>query len=241
MEAVSPITTPPAVEHKPKGRVKKFLFRGLLALVVGLVLAQLFHTFSGSGEWQLLGEKNGVQVYSMKSPGSSLEKFKGVVRVKSTLSRIVMFMQSESGQDIGFYDPKEIKRQSAQVFWTSWRGVFPEPFKHREFVVKHEFSQDPQTRQVLYQLTSTPDMIPPNECCVRVPGMDNAWRMTPVGNGEIEIEWLVDMDLGGFVPYFIVNQIHPAFIFDFAASLQRRLDDERYRDAKIDWIDDTAP
>ena len=247
MSAVNPTDTRPATDAGPlggaavlpkrKGRIKKILFRGLLALVALVAVAQLVYTFSGSKQWEFVGERQGVTVYSMKVPGENLKKFRGLVQVNASMSKIVMFMQDQENElNVGFYKPREIGRDGPRIQWTDWRGEFPEPFKDRQFVVKHEFSQDPSNKQVFYQITATPDLVPPDDCCVRIPRMDNYWRLTPIGTGRTEIEWVIDMDVGGFLPYFVINASHPELMYDFASRLQGFFDQKKYDNAHYDWI-----
>jgi hypothetical protein len=226
-----------ATQPKPKGRIRKFFFRALLTLAGVAVAAQLAFTLSGSGKWEYLGKRNGVTIYSMKVSGSNLQRFTAIVRVKSSLSRIVTFMQdNDSDIDVDFYKSRELKRESPQVMITTWRSGFPAPFKDRDFVVRHTFTQDARTREVTYLLKALPDMIPRESCCVRVPVMDNSWQLIPLKNGEVEIRWLINMDVGGFVPYFVMNQAQPDLMYDFASHLQEYFNRDKYANSKFDWL-----
>src|SRR6266853_4362577 len=136
-------TTQVASEHKSPGRVKKFLRRGASAVIGIAILAQMSYTYSGSNQWENLGDKKGVAVYSMKSPGSNIKKFKAIWRVRSTLSKFVMFAQQEdSDMTIGYYDMRDIEAHGEQLIWSAWKQRFPSPLSPREFVMKNEFSQD---------------------------------------------------------------------------------------------------
>jgi hypothetical protein len=233
-------TTQVASEHKTRGRVKKFLFRSASSIVVIAILAQVTYTYSGSNQWEKLWERNGVTVYSMKSPGSNFKKFKAIWRVHTTLSKFVMFARYEDDPTIG-YDMKDIEIQSDKLIWSTWKQEFPSPLKKREFVVKNEFSQDPRTKELLFTVTADPDKIPPNDCCIRLQTMTNSWRLTPLKNGETEIEWFVDMDLGGFLPYFVQNAEQPDGMFYFASKVQSYLDQEKYKNARVDWVEEAQP
>lgn len=228
---------------KPRGILKKIGLYGVLPLFAVILIAHLSFKYSGSNEWEAVGERGGVQLYSMKVSGETLKKYKGVVRVKTTLSRIVAFMQdSETDLDAaGFHEPREIKRESDQLFWTTWKQAIPEPLKYRDFVVKHEFTQNPENQEVMYQLRATPDLIPEDECCVRVPRIDNSWRLIPLDNGEVEIHWVIDMDVGGNIPYLLMNHSHPDLIYSFAARLQSYFDRPQYEGAHYDWISEKSP
>src|SRR5262245_52056965 len=78
---------------KPKTWVKRLL-KVLLIMSVSLValyfVASLAWRFSGSNEWKLVQDENGVKIYALKAPGSDLTKVKGVTRVRSTLSGLLV-------------------------------------------------------------------------------------------------------------------------------------------------------
>jgi hypothetical protein len=229
-----------AEKRKSKGILKKigkFLLRGVLVLAAAAAVAQLAYTFSGSGKWEYAGKKDGVAIYTMKVPGSNLKQFTAIFHLKASMSRIVMFMQdNDSDLDVDFYAAKELSRESSQVFVTTWRSGFPAPFQDRDFVVRHVFSQDPKTKEVSYVLRALPNLIPKDKCCVRVPLMDNTWRLIPMKDGEVEIQWVIDMAIGGFMPYFVINQANPEIMTDFATKLQGYVDRPKYANAKFDWL-----
>lgn len=216
--------------------IKKFLFRGVLFIVGAVFLSHGIHTYSGSNQWELEGEKKGVTVYSLKSPGSNLKQFRGVVRVKSRLASFVAMMQgSDISDDTGFYEPREFDKDNMQLFHAAFKTKVPIPiFKPREFVVRNHFYQNPKSKTVYYEVTATPGKIPPDECCYRISDMNNYWVFTPLGNGEVELEWFINMDLG--LPYFIINSAHPEYMYDVLAKMQGFLDREHYKNAQLDFI-----
>lgn len=228
-------------EAKPRvkwrTRIWKYLLYAVLALAAVALAVHLSYTYSGSGKWELVSDRQGVKVYSMKLPGHDLKKFTAVFRVKASLASIMGFMQdSDSDLDVDFYKARELERHGPQMMVTTWRSGFPRPFTDRDFVVRHTFTQDPATKEVYYVLQSLPDMIPPDSCCVRVPTMNNSWQITPLKNGEVEIRWVIDMDIGGAMPYFVINQAHPEIMTDFASKLQGYFDRPKYAHMKYDWL-----
>ena len=227
---------------KLKGIFKKIGLFVVLPLFVVALTAHLIFKYSGSGEWEFVGEQNNIKVYSMKVPGETLKKFKAIIHVKSTLGRIVMFMQ-DSKTDLdaaGIYEPLEFKRDSDLVFWSTWKQGTPDPIQHRDFVIKQEFSQNPETKAVTYQIRATPDMLPLNDCCVRVQRMDNYWELVPEGNGGIEVRWIIDMDIGGNIPYLVMNHTHPDLMYSFGARLQSYFDRKIYEGAQYAWLTEPA-
>jgi START domain len=237
---------------QPPKSVKSILLKRLLKWSVILLLvltsiifiAHVFFMYSGNRKWELISNKQGVNVYSMKVSGDNLKKFKAIFRVKATLSTIIAFMQdNDSDLDIDFYDARELEKIGPQEMVTQWKSKLPSPFKPRDFVVRHMFAQDPERKTIIYTLQSLPNRIPLESCCVRVPRMDNDWVIIPQNDGTVEIQWFIDMDVGGMMPYFLMNSLHPDIMTDFASHLQGYLNRPKYRNAKIAWISEpnTAP
>lgn len=230
-------TTPP----KKANKLKTFLLRGGLSLLGVLVVAQLAWTFSGSNEWEFIGERNAVKIYSLKERGDNVLKFKATRRSSSTLSTMVAVMQDlDIATEVGYIDPVLVEKKSPQHFSTAMRADMPFFFKPREMVTDIELTQDPQTKELLVTVKAAPDLIPPNDCCVRIKNIDNSWRFTPLPNGEIEMEWKVDMDQGGFFPYFLINMVFPEFMYEALPMMQEVMNREKYLHASFDFIQDPS-
>ena len=96
----------------------------------------------------------------------------------------------------------------------------------------------PKTKEVLYTLDATPEMIPPDSCCVRVKRMANSWRLIPLSDGEVEVRWVIDVDVGGWVPYFVMDRHFVWEMFDFGSSLQEIVSRSRYIGARTGWVEE---
>jgi hypothetical protein len=220
------------------GRV--LLFGSALVIAI-LVAAHFAWKYSGSKEWKLEVDKNGVQVYSLKAPGSALKRFKAVRRVKTTLNRAVAEMISTDLDDCAEWMGTKCAIETIQP-WNSqemyhillFRINYPSPFSPREFILKVQVSQDPQSKAVLVKYDSIPDMLPRNECCLRVENMHNSWRFTPLENGEVEAELQMNMDEG--LPYFLVNRFIPGSLYEGFSVLEKRYNREKWLHAKLDLV-----
>lgn len=212
-----------------------------IALVIVLLMALAFATksiwtFSGSNRWELVGDRNGVKVYSWKTPGSSVKKFKGVVRVRSTLSGLMALASDRNiAKEMGSYETHSLGGDEHLMYSSFRMDPYPPlPFRPRESVFSALLYQNPQTKEILIEVRATPDKTPPNACCFRVTDMNNSWRFTPLGDGEVEVEWILNEDLGGFVPDLLKNIKWPKVMFNFLAIVRDRVD--KYQAAKIPFI-----
>lgn len=209
------------------------LVRRLAVVALGVAAiagaAFLGYYFYGWSDWKPLGERDGIAVFSMKRPGSSLIVYKGVARFPVSLTSITRFMQDPSAcDDVGCTDPAVLETVSPQIQYMSFVYDYA-PFDRRQFVVKVEVSQDPVSLEVRVHYLSDDSRVPPHPCCVRVPHMDNTWRFRPVGNGLVEVEYVVDEAEGGWIPFFIANMIHETVAHDALAGVREFVGSEKFR------------
>ncbi|RYE52753.1 MAG: hypothetical protein EOP48_15815, partial [Sphingobacteriales bacterium] len=183
-----------------KGIVRKFfVFLGytLLAALVVAVISHFVWKYSGSNEWEFDKEVDGVKVYTLKTPGSVLKKFKIVGVFRSKLAGIMKVMRDpDTCDDVGCVESYVIdKTNYPQFMHFTFKYPLPSPFKTREYVVLSEFRQDPQTKAIYVDFKAAPDRIPPNDgCCVRVRHMHDIWMYTPLPNGDVQVEFILDID-----------------------------------------------
>jgi hypothetical protein len=225
---------------KPRSRgrrVLRFFLIAAASLVVLMILTTTVLRYSGSNRWEFVGEKKGVKIYSLKTPGTDSKKFKINFRVRSSLAGLVKLMQDpEACADMGCYESRVVQRVDDHLMYNTFRFKLPSPFLPREFVVRTQVYQNPQTKEVLVDYVSALSKLPPNDCCFRVTDMNNSWRMNPVGDGQVDVEYIVNMNEGGFVPDLLLNAARPRVLFIVVPRLQRILNKEKYKTAKLDFI-----
>jgi hypothetical protein len=226
----------------PKSGLKKFGKFCLVAagcLVVLGALAHLIWKYSGSSQWEFVSDTRGVKLYSMKTPGSALKKFKGISHVRASLTSAMLLAQDPAVCEYAHcYESRMIERVDERLQYYTFRWKYPLKFKPREYVIKERFSRIPETKALLVEVIGDPDKLPPNDCCVRVRNMYNTWRFTPINDSELEIEYIINSDAGGVFPYFLANYAGPKFIPFVQGQMQTILDKEKekYPNAKFELL-----
>lgn len=215
-------------------------------LAVGLFTAHLVWKSSGSGKWRLEIDKDGVQVYSMKSPGSTLKHFRIVGRLKTTLHHVVAVFTDNSLQhcqewlDCTSASTIEPWNPEGHYMIALYHvDLFPRPVSAREFLLKYQFSQDPQSKALSIDVTAVPELLPEDKCCVRVTHLHNTWLWTPLKDGEVKVEVVEDTDL--LVPYLLANA-RAKLVWEFMSAVPGLMDRERYpnENEKFDFVQEPA-
>jgi START domain len=208
-----------------------------IALITLYVVASAAWRFSGSNQWEFAEERDGVKIYTLKTPGSDLIQVKGVVRLRTTLGGVIKLLYDPvTTSDYGYREKRTIEEVDDWFGYASFRLDLPFPFQTREFVVRSQIHQHPRTKEVLIAAAAAPDKAPPNSCCFRVTEMNNTWRFTPLGNGQVELEYVFKTNMGGFMPALLMNRRRPKFVVDALSRLQGMLDKKNYQNAKLDFI-----
>jgi hypothetical protein len=222
-------------------RLLKVLGICAVGLAAVLAAAHLLWKHSGSGEWQLAVEKNGVRIYERKVPGDLIKTYRAQLRIRSTVARAVGAMMDRSVEACAEWNAGCVAEQTVEP-WNDreryyihfFRMNAPGPMSPREFLLKAQFTPDAQGRSVFIQYTAMPDKLPANDCCYRIRRMNNSWRFTPAPDGELEVEFLQDLDAG--IPYFLYNLAAPGFVYDGLALLPKLLNKEKYDQERIPFL-----
>lgn len=243
--------TDPTARAAPRAstwrRVLRFVGYGIATTVVAVYAANVLWKMSGSNQWKLELDQNGVQVYSLKSPGADNKQFLAITRAKYSLNQLIDGLIENSTLDNcrnhipGCVDLRVISPWSTKTMSDTvlWKLALPKPFSPREIVIRSQVSQDPKTKAVTVDIIGAPNSTPRNEGSVRLTHVQNRWLYTPLGNGEVEIRFLQDMDMGGLFPGILLNlggaRETYKFIHDQLPDLLNR---EPIRNARVGFIEE---
>ena len=220
-------------------KILRFLKYAVLALAVILVIAHFVWVNSGSNQWELIEDREGVKVWTLKAPGEGLLRVRSSVIVKSKLAGMVKLLEDlDSCVDANCYDAKEITRIESvpgrSGTYVQFKFDIP-GLKIRQYVLFAEHYQDPVSKKLEINIIAAPNHIPRDPCCVRITHLHNTWKLTPYKNGELGVELTQDTDIGGW-PYFAANAALKFGMFKVMHDMQALMDKDRYKNAKVDYI-----
>jgi hypothetical protein len=217
-------------------KIGKFGSRAALGLAVVGVLAHLFWVRSGSGEWKLIRDEDGIKIYSRKDPGATLLKLRSVTRVKTSLTSSVFMYRGDpttaadfGGQKFNIF--RKFETPNSYLSYYSVEQPMPPPFATKEMVSMLNYAQDPKTGEVVINVQAAPSALPPTAGASRVTVLNNLFRLTPLKNGEVEWDIILDADMGLFYP--LANLALPDFLFKGTVDQRKLVLTEKYQKARL--------
>jgi hypothetical protein len=224
---------------KARGRVLKGVVLGLVALLAILLVSHWLWAASGSNQWKLAMDQDGVKVWTLKTPGSPLVKIKATTRVKSSLAGMVKLLEDlDSCVDANCYDGKVIESietvPGRYAAYMTFKFDIP-GLKTRQYVLLQHHHQHPVSKQLHIDISAASNRIPPDDCCVRITHLHNVWNLTPLQGGELDIEFMQDTDVGG-LPYFVANYALTQGTYQILHGMQGLMNKQQYREARIDSV-----
>lgn len=225
---------------KPRSKFTKFL---VIANIAGLLLlvAHMAWLRSGSNEWSLLSDKDGIRVWSMKAPGEAIKKYKLQMHVESNLSDVVFYMSDlNTGYDVGASDIRRIEEVLDDPVFLAYDTykLDLKPFGKMDVVIVNHYAQDPKTGVVRLSVHAAPNKIPVDPDVPRVKHLSNRFTVTPVAQGGVDIELLAEMDLG--LPYVLQNLVMPQVVHEEFAKMRGMFKKDKYRNGVPAFIVDPA-
>lgn len=203
------------------------------AVAVALLGAHIAWTNSGSNEWQLVSDQEGIKISALKSPGYSLMKYKVNVRFDSELPEVLfMLTDLDTGKDFGASDIKrieEVATPSLFYAYDTYKLTLPKPFGKVEVVLLNQCYEDPKTKQYHINIYAAPNRIPRDGAVPRVVHLSNNWTLTPVAGG-VDVESVSEMDLG--LPYLLANLAMPEVIGSQIRAMREVMKTDRYKNGK---------
>lgn len=208
----------------------------VLGLLAVLYVAHLAWTNSGSNEWEPVSDKDGIRVWSMKTPGYSLLKYKVEMRVESELSDIVFYMTDlDTGYDVGATDIQRLENIAVAPVSYAYDTykLKLDPFGKLDVMILNYYTQNPETGVVTINVNAAPNKKPVDPSVPRVIHLSNTFTLTPVPSG-VDLQLISEMDLG--LPYILQNLVMPKVAHEESAKMRETLKKEKYRNGKPAFI-----
>lgn len=178
-----------------------FLVTTLFALFAGL-------TAYAGNEWELKSNEGGIKVFTASQQGSNIKAMKAEFNAKGTPEMLAGILLDINQQPDWVYSTKSstlIKKvgEYELVYYTE--KSMPWPLSNRDAVMHVKIAHNPVTKIMTVHATTVDGVMKAKKGIVRIPSSTVTWKVTPLNNHEMKIEYTAQADPGGSVPAWITN------------------------------------
>jgi hypothetical protein len=164
---------------------------------------------AASPDWTLRRDADGVRVWTRPVEGSAYREFRGKMEVRAPIARAVAWIGDAPRMPEWFFRCSEARlvERVSPVEGYSYSVIdLPWPFAERDIVVQWRIADAPGGATVV-PMENAPDRLPAQPGRVRVPRASGLWRLTPRGDGVIEVELQLHFEPAGRLPAWIANAV----------------------------------
>lgn len=160
-------------------------------------------------QWRLEKDKNGIKIWTRKTPNSNLKEYKAISTFNVSSDKITGLFRKVSSYEKWSYkvEPgsvKIIKKISDNDFYLY--NVIAAPLIKKRDVISHVRINSPDANGViLINMDAASDLVAEKEDCVRIKKMKAFFKITPLGNNKIQLEHQANSSPGGNIPDFMTN------------------------------------
>lgn len=223
--------------------------RPLRHLLLILLTSWSFPTTAApdNDDWKLITDRNGIQVYRQLDDESRFKTFRGVTRMELADEYAMLDLYNDvdafprwlhmidDARELGREGPLDRNlRFQINLLW---------PVRDREVLLNARQIQvvTPEAEYVTTLLRSRPGLAPENGDYVRIPELEGVFKLERVAPRVVEVTFQVRMDLGGYIPSWIVNMAMSDQPYFTLVKLRRMVQREQYHGKYYDYLDLFGP
>ncbi|WP_083257206.1 START domain-containing protein [Arcticibacter eurypsychrophilus] len=213
-----------------------YKYRNLVIFL--LLLLPIADAFAQS-PWKLNTEKDGIRVFSRTVPDSKVKALKIECVLKTTLSQLVTLLLDVNETDQWVYHTKTcvlVRKVSPSDIYYYAEVSLPWPMENRDFVVHIRVFQNPQTKIVTIDAPSVSDIVPVKKGIVRISHSKGFWKIIPLDQNLVKVEYSLQVDPGGIIPAWMVNTFAAQGPLQSFRNMKGQLTHPKYRNATLPFI-----
>ena len=190
--------------------------------------------------WALKKDKDNIKVYTGTTPNSAFKSVRVTCILPGTLSQLTALLLDVDAHKDWVYSTKHsylVKQVSP------WQQIYyseidlPWPLANREIVVIMDIMQDPVSKMLIVKIENAENTrIAVKNGTVRVPASSVTWKVTPLKNNNLSVEYFGQADPGGSVPAWAANSFCTKGPFETFKNLRKLIVSPEYAKASFDFI-----
>ncbi len=210
-------------------------------LLTGNIFFLLSAIAFSQNEWALKLDKEGIRVFTKDLNNSPFKAVKTVCTIDASLTKLTAVLLDINRSTDWVYATKfctVLKQPSPSELFYYSEVTIPWPVNNRDFIVRLKVSQDEKTKVVTIEGENKPGLLPEKKNVVRIQQCYSKWIIAPQPNGQVKIEYVLQVDPGGMVPAWLINLFATRGPFESFKNLRLQVKKPAYSRVILPFIKD---
>jgi len=194
----------------------------------------------GQEPWQLIKDKEGIQVFTRVNTVSSFKEFKATMRIEAGVNEFLAVLYDVEGLTDWAYNIKESKLldrpdDMSQTYYAVAKA--PWPYKDRDGIYLNQISWDNEAKLLLVDIEMLEQDVEVNDDYVRLDGY-GYWQVKEVSASEVEVVFQMQVDPGGSIKAWMANMFVSDSPYYTMLGLRGVLQKKKYHGKSYDFLHD---
>jgi START domain-containing protein len=206
----------------------------MILCVVGFAISA-----NAQNDWRLKKEQSGIKIYMRTNEHSSFNEIRVEMTIQAKPSSLVALLLDVPNHSHWVYNVKAsyvLKKLAENELYFYEVVDSPFPASDRDLVVHLKITQDSATKIMTISAIDIPNYIPAKKGIVRVPVSNESWKVIPINNNSLRIEYYLEIDPGGSIPAWLLNNFAEKGPFESFRHLQEQVDNSKYKNTSVSFI-----
>jgi hypothetical protein len=178
-----------------------------ILMLIGLLLS--VNSVFAENNWKLELDKEGIRVYTRTSPISDFKEFKGEITIKTTIPEIEKILTTIEKYPEWCYKTTSVTvidkdSTSIRYFLVTKTPVF---LKTRVACFEFRREVNEKSGEVMYFLNDIKCKKPLSDDMLVIPIMKGFYKLTPAGDGNVQVTMQMLTEPGGIIPSWLANLV----------------------------------
>ncbi|MBX2874691.1 MAG: hypothetical protein KTR30_21390 [Saprospiraceae bacterium] len=182
-------------------------FFALLALLI-VINHPIFSQSTKKQDWSLVKQDGETKVYTRSNKISKIKEVRIKTRMDVDFDHLLNLLTQVEDYDKWVFksrNPAVLKEVGENEMYYFVESDFPFPLSDRDMIIHSKQSLDPVSKIYTSKSVAVPDYLPKKKKMVRMPMLESYWRVWPLEDGRVEIDYRAVADPGGKLPAWLIN------------------------------------
>jgi len=159
-------------------------------------------------DWKLVKEEGKTKVFTRSNKDSKIKEVRIKTQMDVDFDHLLKLLTEVESYDKWVFksrNPKVLQEVDENEMYYFVESDFPFPLSDRDMVIHSQQWLDPVSRVYTSKSVGVPDYIPRKKKMVRMPMLESYWKVWPLADGRVEIDYRAIADPGGNLPAWLIN------------------------------------